>query len=209
MAIGLFLVGIGYLRKGFSNREEWSTEDFGKRLLLLSGVLMFSLYVVSSYQVGLSLTDGEIAAGTIVPLTVKLKVLLFGPLELLLAVIEGTMFLVLGVDDSSSLSAADELPPVAKKVERLFKITCLWHTVVIVWWLLWLGTDYFSGLSVLQHTVFGCFHGVAAGLWTRRVPERSRARHEWVAVGAYTTIVTLLYFARMSFYISRTAAEGS
>lgn len=228
MGIGLFVVGLGYIRHTVRKPRVLRHSGFWKRMLLLGCVVLFVTYVTIAYEVDIeppnAAESGSVALATVH--NAKLLILTILPIDLLGIALTATLFAVLSLEDLPDLfQKLDRKFDLYDQIGLLFLLTGLWHVVMIGWWGVYsvyngnLGTWFESWRSyqthnlydVLYHLVYGLgylshfylWKKLSGGSWHRT----RRTWVEWWGIAVYAVLVVTVYISRLSSYVDRYLAK--
>jgi hypothetical protein len=209
MIIGLFGVTIWYVRCAHSLSTTIGDPNFWKRVILLAAVMLFTIYIVVSYQIDSApaVRPGQFANSESL-ISVQIAILVITPLELLMVALGAGLFLVLAMD-AFAKSSTDVKPTFQLKDEpgHLFLITGTWHSCCAIWWLINIYRDG-SGFGYSFHVTFALLHYLSLMLWKRWSANTERAQNvrEWVAICIYSALIIGVYISRLGWYV-RNAIE--
>ncbi len=209
MVIGMFFVGFGYLRSAISDALVVRRGHFWRRILLFTLVILFSIYIILSYNVD-NTNHGQVNRDATSILPPKAFFMLMAPLELVMVGLSGAMFLILGFEvfPQKGNSKDDFHLQVSQKSKLtltfLFGISALWHFCCIIWWFFWLDHDSFSLLSVNMQAFITVVHLLSLLVWRRLASSKryssQQGIYDWIGVVWYFLIIFTVYILRMCWY---------
>jgi len=202
--IGMFFVGFSYIRYAVINKQTIRTHRFGKWAILLTSVMLFTIYTVLSYNIDVAANVKQSNLdGYTSYIPPRLFLILMTLLEFILITISGSLFLILGMDAfgkrdaTTSHNFKDEL-------SLLFIATALWHLGVCLWYVLWYGSSKFTIPDLGFHLCLLLVHLISFSVWryisTRDKYEIKFKKLDWIGVGWYTGIMIIVFIVRMSDY---------
>lgn len=199
VALGIFVVGLSYLRHAMRDPDVLWRSAFFKRALLLGCVVLFVTYIAVAYEVDLFVQRqaGELGSGVTDLPGAKRLILTILPIDLLGVGLTAGLFAVLSLDDLRDLlRAGDKEIDLNTQIFFLFLLTGLWHGLMIAWWLVY-GVNTFevygllslreaarqlNAYDLLYHSAYALGHLSCAYLWVRiegRCSAASSSDAEW------------------------------
>lgn len=229
VALGIFVVGLSYLRHAMRDPDVLRRSAFVKRAVLLGAVVVFVTYIAVAYEVDLFVQEqaGQGASRVTDLAGAKRLTLMILPIDLLGVGLTAGLFAVLTLDDLRDLlRAGDKEVDLNTQIAFLFLLTGLWHGLMIAWWLVY-GANTLEAhdllslqatarqlnlYDLLYHFAYGLGHLSCAYLWVRMRrdglwdgPRRSKV--EWWGVVLYGLLVTAVYLTRLSSYVEKYATR--
>lgn len=208
LIIGLFIVGFSYLQGIFFDKKSARNSYFWRRVLLLSSVMLFTIYVVLSYNVDIAV--GKIDYNIKSWMTPQIFFLLIAWVELAMVSLTGAMFLILSYGFLTHTAKSEKVDEdqTNKKSEKtlafLFGATGLWHILCIVWWLFWIGDQRFSLYSIYIHGIIASVHIISLLIWNYITSSKFYLPHynlyNWIGDIWYFIIILTVYIIRMGWY---------
>lgn len=222
MGLGLFVVGLGYLRHIARDPKILRHSGVWKRALLLGAVVMFVTYITVAYEVDIGPPDEEFMLPVKEVAQAKLLTLMMLPIDLLGVGLMAALFAILSLEDLPDLlKGAGRKIGLYDQIGLLFLVTGAWHVVMVAWWFMftlhtggvgswfesWQSYRYHNLYDVVYHVAFGVAHLSYFWLW-KRMEDGAwvRARRgvlEWWGVLVYVSLVTSVYVTRLSSYVDK------
>lgn len=216
MVIGMFMVGLGYVKGAILNRKIFKNRGFYKRLVLSIDVFLFTTYAIISYEIDTPSPEFPklmklISNETISSITNTILIII--PIDFIMVWLTGLLFLTLS-RELVGLGITDK--PISLDVRHelsvIFFVTGTWHFVCCIWWFLWYGDDsMFNWYSVLYHSSFGAAQFSFGFFWLLMIRKEYYDLNinfsEWMATICYTILIIAVYVTRLSWYIQNAVKD--
>uniref|UniRef100_UPI004056BD1B hypothetical protein n=1 Tax=Candidatus Electrothrix sp. TaxID=2170559 RepID=UPI004056BD1B len=200
MVLGMFVIGFSYIHAALVKRRIFRQAFLWRQILLLISVMLVCMYCIISYNCESVLHVSENTEGIVIP--IKSFFIIMPIIDIILVGIIGGMFGCLVLDNA--LVERDTYQSTKEELSILLLLSSWYHTICLLWWLMWIGSEAFDVYNVWLHFYIVVIYYISYKAWQRIIHSNiyieNKEKYEWYGAAWYGLMATFVYCIRMSYY---------